>query len=510
MNAEQSACASSGKVSTWEQIDWTQCERRVRRLQARIVKATQENRRGKVKALQRLLTCSFSGKALAVKRVTDNQGKRTSGVDRVLWSTPASKYKAIGTLRRRGYQPQPLRRVHIPKANGKLRPLGIPTMKDRAMQALHLLALAPVAETTADKNSYGFRPGRNTADAIGQCFLMLSHKDSATWILEGDIRGCFDNISHEWMLRQIPTDKEVLRKWLKAGFVEKRILFPTEAGTPQGGIISPTLANLTLDGLEPVLKEKFSAKRTPSRKVNLIRYADDFIITGSTKELLENEVKPLVEQFLRDRGLQLSPEKTCITPIENGFDFLGQNLRKYGGKLLIQPSRKNTHSFLDKMWQLIRQNRGASQTDLIRRLNPVIRGWANYHRHIVAKRTFKRVEWVLWHSLFRWARRRHAGKGSRWIIQRYWHPLGERKAFAVQTGARRPNGKPRWLRLVNPIAIRIRQHVKIRGAANPFDPSWRAYFEDRAFFKQFGIHRCEAGLKPSSEPALQTRGLETA
>jgi RNA-directed DNA polymerase len=176
MNADKTACASSGKTNAWEQIGWTQCERQVRRLQARIVKATQENRWGKVKALQRLLTCSFSGKALAVKRVTDNKGRRTSGVDGKVWNSPASKHKAIGTLLRRGYQPQPLRRVHIPKANGKLRPLGIPTMKDRAMQALHLLALEPVAETTADKNSYGFRPGRSTADAIGQSFLMLSHK----------------------------------------------------------------------------------------------------------------------------------------------------------------------------------------------------------------------------------------------------------------------------------------------------------------------------------------------
>src|SRR5579862_933047 len=503
MNADKTACASSGKATAWEQIDWPKCERQVRRLQARIVKATQESRWGKVKALQRLLTCSFSGKALAVKRVTDNKGRRTSGVDGKIWSFPASKHNAIGTLRRRGYQPKPLRRVHIPKANGKLRPLGIPTMKDRAMQALHLLALEPIAETKADHNSYGFRPGRGTADAIGQSFLALSKSYSAQWVLEGDIRGCFDNISHEWMLRNVPADKEVLRKWLKAGFMENRILFPTEARTPQGGIISPTLANLTLDGLERLLKERFSVKHGPSRKVNLIRYADDFIITGATKELLENEVKPLVEQFMRDRGLQLSPEKTCITPIEQGFDFLGQNIRKHGGKLLIQPSKKNTHTFLEKVRQLIRQSRGISQTDLIRQLNPVIRGWANYHRHIVAKKTFKKVEWALWHSLWRWARRRHPGKRSRWLIQRYWHPLGGRDRFAANTGKRTPGGKPLWLKLVNPAEIRIRRHVKTRCEANPFDPRWRAYFEDRAFFKKFGIHRREAGLKPSSEPAPQ-------
>jgi RNA-directed DNA polymerase len=219
MNMDSSVCASSSPANAWEQIDWSQCERQVSRLQARIVKAIQEKRWGKVKALQRLLTCSFSGKALAVKRVTDNQGRRTPGVDGKIWSTPASKHKALGSLQRRGYQPQPLRRVHIPKANGKLRPLGIPTMTDRAMQALHLQALLPVAETTADKNSYGFRPGRSTADAIGQCFLMLrggSHS-MAEWVLEGDIQGCFDNIAHEWMLRHVPTDKVVLQKMAEGG-----------------------------------------------------------------------------------------------------------------------------------------------------------------------------------------------------------------------------------------------------------------------------------------------------
>src|SRR5580658_915245 len=250
MNVESSMCASSGKATRWEQVNWPPCERQVRRLQARIVKATREGRWGKVKALQRLLTSSFSGKALAVKRVTENQGKRTPGVDSVSWTTSAARFKAIGSLQRRGYKPLPLRRVYIPKANGKQRPLGIPTMKDRAMQVLYLLALEPIAETAADPNSYGFRPKRSTADALQQCFNVLCRKISPQWILEGDIKSCFDHISHAWMLQHVLTDKVVLQTWLKAGYIENRTLFPTEAGTPQGGIISPTLANITLDGLE--------------------------------------------------------------------------------------------------------------------------------------------------------------------------------------------------------------------------------------------------------------------
>jgi RNA-directed DNA polymerase len=505
MNAEQSACASSGDATAWEQLDWPKHERHVRRLQARIVKATQEKRWGKVKALQRLLTCSFSGKVLAVKRVTDNRGKRTPGVDGKKWSTPASKHKAIGSLKRQGYQPQPLRRVHIPKANGKLRPLGIPTMKDRAMQALHLLALLPVAETTADENSYGFRPERCPADAIGHSFLALrGGQASAEWVLEGDIRGCFDNISHEWMLRHIATDKAVLRKWLKAGFMENRTLFPTEAGTPQGGIISPTLANLTLDGLDGLLKQRFRVKRVNGKNVNpkihLIRYADDFIITGPTKDVLENEVKPLVEQFLRERGLQLSPEKTCITHIEQGFDFLGQTLRKFDGKLIIRPSKKSTHAFLEKVRKLVYHNRGVSQEKLIGLLNPVIRGWLNYHRHVVSDQTFKKVEHALWQTLWQWAKSRHPGRSLRWIADKYWRIHETRRAwdFAADTGERTQAGKPIWLRLVYPTETKIRRHVKIRSDANPLDPLWHDYFEDRAFFKKFGIHRREAGLsKPS-------------
>ena len=331
MNEIQTSCASTDrKWNTWESIDWNKCEIAVNKLQARIVKAQKAGKHGRVKSLQWVLTHSFYAKALAVKRVTSNSGSDTAGVDNEKWSTPNAKFKAIGELKRRGYNPQPLRRVNIKKSNGKLRPLGIPPMKDRAMQALYLFALEPVSETTADRHSYGFRKGRSTKDAIQQCFNVLSKENSPEWILEGDIKGCFDHISHQWLLNNIPMDKVTLRKWLKCGFVFHKELFPTEEGTPQGGIISPTLANMTLDGLQTILGEKYRRKsingKDYSPKVNLVRYADDFIITGRDKETLE-DIKVLVAEFLKERGLTLSEEKTQITHIEDGFVFLGFNVR---------------------------------------------------------------------------------------------------------------------------------------------------------------------------------------
>jgi len=486
-------CASSGRTSDWEQLDWPKHERHVRRLQARLVKATREKRWGKVKSLQWLLSHSFSGKALAVKRVTANKGKRTSGVDGAIWSTPASKHKAIGQLRRRGYQPQPLRRVHIPKSNGKLRPLGIPTMRDRAMQALHLLALEPVAETLADTHSYGFRSARSTADAIAQCFKVLFQKHAAQWVLEADIQGCYDHISHEWMLSNIPADTQVLEKWLRAGYIENRRLFPTPEGTPQGGIISPTLANMTLDGLQRLLAEKFPpkrdcfAKRKVSQRVNFVRYADDFIVTGDSRELLENEVRPLIEAFLNERGLRLSPEKTKVTHISEGFDFLGQNIRCRNGTLLVTPSKKNTQSFLAKIRERIHANPSATQEYLIRVLNPIIRGWANYHRHISASHAFSKVDSAIWQALWLWARRRHPNKPLRWIAEKYWHPdEGRGWHFAADTGERTPDGKPIRLYLKRTSATHIRRHPKIKGDANPFDPAWRDYLEERVLLKRYG------------------------
>jgi RNA-directed DNA polymerase len=479
MTAATQAGALSRVDLNWLAVDWQAAHRVVRRLQARIVKATQEKRWGKVRALQHLLTHSFSGKALAVKQVTENSGKRTPGVDRVVWNTPAKKEAAVQALKQRSYQPLPLRRLYIPKSNGKMRPLGIPTMKDRAMQALYLLALDPVAESSADLNSYGFRRERSTADAIAQCFIVLGTNQSSQWILEGDIKACFDQISHDWMLAHVPMDNAILRKWLKAGFIDKNTLHPTEAGTPQGGIASPALANLTLDGLERVLRERFpKLGQGRSALVNMVRYADDFIITGRTKELLESEVKPLVIEFFKARGLELSTEKTRITHIEEGFDFLGQNVRKYNGKLLIKPSRKNVRAFLDKVRGIIKTNKQAKAGNLIALLNPVVRGWAYYHRHAASSSVFRKVDSAIFDCLWQWARRRHRNKSSRWIFKKYFERLDGKRYF-FRERSRDENGKPRIARLFRAASVPIIRHVKIRGDANPYDPHWEAYFEGR-------------------------------
>ena len=481
MTASQAGALSREELD-WQAIDWQAAHRTVRRLQARIVKATQEKRWGRVKALQHLLTHSFSGKALAVKQVTENSGKKTPGVDRVLWNTARKKAAAVCDLKQKGYQPLPLRRLYIPKSNGKMRPLGIPSMKDRGMQALYLLALDPVAETIADPNSYGFRRGRSTADAIVQCYNVLAKRHSAQWILEGDIKACFDRISHDWMLANIPTDKAILRKWLKAGFIDENALHPTETGTPQGGIISPVVANLTLDGLDRVLRERFYNVGGGSVKVHLVRYADDFIVTGSSKELLEAKVKPLVAEFFKTRGLELSKEKTRITHIEEGFDFLGQNVRKYNGKFLTKPSKKNVKAFLDKVRGVIKANKHVNAGTLISRLNPIIRGWAYNHRHSASSVTFSKVDRAIFDCLWQWARRRHGGKSYRWIYNKYFRlPDGRSGVFCDKSQSK--DLKTKLARLFYPSSLRIVRHVKIKGEANPYDPRWEPYFERRLDMK---------------------------
>ena len=469
----------------WHSIDWRKVHQNVRRLQVRMVKAAQAGRWGKVKALQRLLTRSFSAKALAVKRVTENRGKRTPGIDGQTWSTPASKAKAINSLQQSGYRASPLRRVYIPKSNGRKRPLGIPTMKDRAMQALYSLALSPIAETLADPNSYGFRLHRSPADAIGQCFICLCSSDSAQWILEADIRSCFDEISQEWLEQHIPIEKAILQQWLQAGYMYQQRFHPTLAGTPQGGIISPVLMNMTLDGLETQLRQAYprTTRRGQRAKVNLIRFADDFIITGQSHTLLRDEVVPLVQDFLQERGLILSPTKTMITHIEDGFDFLGQHIRRYpNGHLFIKPSKKAQKVLLDKVRQLIKAHQQTSAGHLISLLNPLIKGWAFYHRHVVSKKTFQRIDDQIFKALWRWAKRRHSNKGKRWIRQKYFKTVDNRH-WVFSGEIVRKTGKTRHVYLFKAARLPIQRHRKIVAKANPYDPKWEPYFEKRIEMK---------------------------
>lgn len=478
-------CASPGIATCWEAIDWQKALAYVKKLQVRIVKAQKEGHYSKVKSLQWLLTHSFYAKALAVKRVTSNQGKRTSGVDHELWLTPQAKWSAISKLNRRGYRPQPLRRHYIPKKNGKMRPLGIPTMTDRAMQTLYKFSLEPIAETYADPNSYGFRIGRSTHDAIEQCFTDLNKGKSPEWILEGDIKGCFDHISHEWLLENIPMDTQILEKWLKCGYVETRKLFPTDEGAPQGGTISPTLMNMTLDGLERLLQERLPTRqkvngRTHFNKLNFVRYADDFIITGESPEFLRDKVLPVVKEFLTERGLQLSEEKTVITHIEDGFDFLGKNIRKYNGKLLIKPSKTSVKSFLEKVRSIIKGNKSIKQETLIRKLNPFIRGWVNNQRYVVSSKVFSRVDYEIYKCLWQWAKRRHKKKSHKWIAQKYWHHIGSRQwTFSVPYENQSTEGEPLYCKLEYATDTKIIRFKKIVAEANPFDEYWTDYFEER-------------------------------
>jgi RNA-directed DNA polymerase len=333
-------------AKSWNDINWAEAKRDLASLQYEILKAHRGGDSAKALEAQNNLVRSFAARSLAVRKVTSNQGKNTPGVDKVIFDTPAKKFEAIETVKNlKGYKASPVKRIYIPKANGKLRPLGIPTMKDRVVQTMYLFALDPIAEETSDSRSYGFRPYRGVNDNATYLKLVLgSVTATRRFVLDADIEGFFDSVGHQWLMDHIPVDKRILKEFLTAGFVDKSVFYDTSLGFPQGSPISPTLANMALNGLQEHVGKDFL----------FTRYADDFLIIGKSEKDLKDIAMPSVEEFLKPRGLRLNKSKTSIAEISNGFDFLGFHFREYPDKtrvkgtkkgiLLVKPSNKNIKS----------------------------------------------------------------------------------------------------------------------------------------------------------------------
>ncbi len=485
----------SNQTVEWSKVDWRKLEIRVYKLQKRIFRASS---RGDVKAVRRLqktLMRSWSGKMLAVRRVTqDNQGKKTAGVDGVKSLSPVQRLALVKKLALKG-KAMPTRRVWIDKpGSSEKRPLGIPTMYDRALQALVKLALEPEWEARFEPNSYGFRPGRSCHDAVGAIFDAIKCK--AKYVLDADIAKCFDRINHKELLKKLntfPTLKRQIGAWLKSGVMDGKQLFPTSEGTPQGGVISPLLANIALHGMEERVKKYAEtlpyykvSKRDKRKALSLIRYADDFVILHEDITVVQR-CKEIISEWLMGMGLELKPSKTRLahTLIEHngqdaGFNFLGFNVRQYpkgkystgyntngkplGFKTLIKPSKEKTKIHYDRIVEVIDRHKVAPQAVLIAHLNPVIKGWANYYQAVVSSEIFTDLNTKVYQKLKSWAKRRHPNKSGEWVKAKYWQTIGgDNWVFATRQEGENP------LRLLKHEATEIVRHAKVKGEASPYD-----------------------------------------
>jgi RNA-directed DNA polymerase len=482
----------------WNQINWRKAERLTFKLQKRIYQASE---RGDVKAVRRLqktLIRSWSARCIAVRRITqDNQGKNTAGVDGVKTLTPKQRIDFVNRLKLTG-KSKPTRRVMIPKpGTEEKRPLGIPTINDRALQALCKMALEPEWEARFEPNSYGFRPGRSCHDAVEAIFNGIRYKSK--FILDADIAKCFDRINHEALLRKIatyPTLRHQIKTWLKAGVWNQGELFPTNEGTPQGGVISPLLANIALHGMEERVKqyaETLKGEKSRNRDaLSLIRYADDFVIMHEDLYVVKR-CQEIIAEWLRDMGLELKPSKTKLTHTLNeldgnvGFEFLGFHIQqhkvgnyraasnghfKLGFKTLITPSKTQIKAHLAQISEVIDNYRTAPQAALISKLNPIIRGWSNYYSTVVSKETFSKVDYLTWQKLRAWARNRGNGSINK---DKYWRKSGGRNwCFSTEDGRE----------LKQHSDTPIVRHIKVKGAASPFDGNWSYWSKRRGKYPE--------------------------
>lgn len=477
------AANGPGRRTDWDVLDWGKAQRIVRNLRQRIYRATQAGDRRKVRSLQKLLLRSYSNIVLSVRRVTQvNAGKHTPGVDRLVVKTPAARGRLVDQLAT--FQPwraRPVRRVYIPKSNGKRRPLGIPTVTDRCLQAMVKNALEPEWEARFEGSSYGFRPGRGCHDAMAKVYLLACPHRRKRWVVDADIKGAFDNIDHDFLLRAIGSapGRELIRQWLKAGVMEDGAYHETPLGTPQGGVISPLLLNIALHGMEAALGVTFTTKGEIRGPRAVVRYADDFVVFCESQEDAAEVKDRILPAWLAERGLSLSEEKTRVVHLTEGFDFLGFNVRHYqaphtsrsGYKLLIRPSKKSVTGLREKLRDVWLRLRGHRVRAALFALNPIIRGWANYFRTAVASVTFKKLDCWMYRRAVRYARHTHPKKAWHWLVSRYWGRLNpERKDDWVF------GDKHTGQYLLKFSWFKIARHVLVRGRASPDDASLRDYW----------------------------------
>ena len=481
----------TARPTDWRSIDWGKANRTVESLRRRIFRATREGDLKKVRSLQKLMLRSHSNRLVSVRRVTQiNQGKNTPGVDKVVVKTPAARGKLVDKLADyTPWKPKPARRVYIPKASNpaRLRGLGIPVIFDRALQNVAKNALEPFWEAKFEGTSYGFRPGRGCHDAIEKIFLNIS-KGRKQWILDADLKGAFDAISHKHLLDSIGNfpARELIKQWLKAGYMEEREFHATESGTPQGGVVSPVLLNVALHGMEEALTDRrYSTKfrrmvAGPAGRA-FIRYADDFVVLCESKEDAE-KCRDILTTWLAPRGLQLSEEKTKIVHATQGFDFLGFNVRRYrtpkstrsGFKTIIKPSKASVIKLRRRLKADWRSTRGASTAGAIAKLNPVIRGWANYFRPSCAKETFKKIDdWMFTHQK-RWVHWRHPQKPWKWTRPRYWGKYNKKRDDRWVFGDKKTGAY-----LLRFAWFPIERHIMVKGNSSPDDPNLKDYWTTR-------------------------------